>query len=81
MREIEQASVEKPVALVTGKRRDGRPFNVAENERRAALLARLVAGEITNAEAAAELGIKASAWSSWKVLHRKRMAAVEGADR
>jgi hypothetical protein len=71
-------------AVEQRKRRDGRPFNVAENERRAALLARLVAGEITNAEAAAELGIKTSAWSSWKVLHRKRMAAAEapgGADR
>ncbi|MBK9387354.1 MAG: hypothetical protein IPN34_21270 [Planctomycetes bacterium] len=84
LREIELASVEKPVVVVSGKRREGRPFNVVENERRAALLTRLVAGEITNAEAAAELGIKASAWSSWKVLHRKRMAAVEapgGADR
>jgi hypothetical protein len=69
-REITRASVEP-----AGKGRGGRPFNVEKNARRAALLARLNAGELTNAEAAAELGIKVSAWSSWKGLHRKRMGA------
>jgi hypothetical protein len=68
-REIARASLES-----AGKGRGCRPFNVAENARRAALLARLDAGELTNAEAAAELGITVGAWSSWKTSHTKRAA-------
>jgi hypothetical protein len=49
-----------------GERRAGRPFDVAENARRVAVLARVELEELTDAEAAAQLGITPAAWSSWK---------------
>jgi hypothetical protein len=57
--------------LATGKRR-GRPANVAETARRAVVLERVQAGEISNAEAATEIGIAYGTWAGWKALYAKR---------
>ncbi|MBK9386519.1 MAG: hypothetical protein IPN34_17030 [Planctomycetes bacterium] len=37
---------------------------------------RVEAGELTNAEAAAELGINPAAWSSWKAYPAKRASRI-----
>jgi hypothetical protein len=75
MREIERTltvPAAKQVSSPTGKRRD-RPANVAETARRAVVLERVQASEITNAEADAELGLTVATWSSWKTYHAKRV--------
>jgi hypothetical protein len=74
MREIEQTPTvpaAKQVSSPTGKRR-GRPANVQETARRAAVLERVQAGEISNAEAATEIGIAYGTWAGWKALYAKR---------
>ncbi|MBK9387304.1 MAG: hypothetical protein IPN34_21015 [Planctomycetes bacterium] len=82
MREIEQTPTVhavKQVSSPTGKRR-GRPANDQETARRAAVLERVQAGEISNAEAATEIGIAYGTWAGWKALYRRRMGedAVRG---
>ncbi|MBK9386610.1 MAG: hypothetical protein IPN34_17495 [Planctomycetes bacterium] len=65
----------KQVSSLTGKRR-GRPENVQETARRVAMLGRVQAGEISNAEAAKELGISYTAWSGCKANYGKRNGVV-----
>jgi hypothetical protein len=74
MREIEKkptAPAAKQVSSPTGKRR-GRPANVQEAARRAAVLKRVQAGELNNAAAAKGLGISDAAWAAWKSYYLKR---------
>ncbi|MBK8232987.1 MAG: hypothetical protein IPK72_20985 [Candidatus Eisenbacteria bacterium] len=59
----------------TGKRR-GRPANVQETARRVAVLERVQTGEITKAEAAAELGIAYGTWAGWRALYGKRAGVI-----
>ncbi len=54
-----------------GKRR-GRPATVQETARRAAVLERVQAGEISHPEAATENGIAYGTWAGWKTLYAKR---------
>ncbi|MBK9387950.1 MAG: hypothetical protein IPN34_24295 [Planctomycetes bacterium] len=86
MREIELASP-KPVvppsshpqaehAPTSAGERRGRPANVQENARRAAVLERVQAGALTNAEAAKELGLTYGAWAGWKANHQKRAGVI-----
>jgi hypothetical protein len=76
MREIVWAPVvEKQVSSPTGKRR-GRPANVQETARRAAVLERVQSGEISNAEAATEIGIAYGTWAGWKAQHEKRVGVI-----
>jgi hypothetical protein len=74
MREIVQtppAAAAKQVSSPTGKRR-GRPANVQETARRVVVLGRVQAGEISNAEAATEIGIAYGTWAGWKAQYEKR---------
>jgi hypothetical protein len=78
VREIEQTPTvpaAEQVSSPTGKRR-GRPANVQETARRAAVLERVQASEISNAEAATELGIAYSTWAGWKALYAKRAGVI-----
>ncbi|MBL8899809.1 MAG: hypothetical protein JNM84_19415 [Planctomycetes bacterium] len=86
MREIEQASLQlvvpprshptaEPAPASSGERR-GRPANVEENARRAAVLERVHAGVLTNAEAASELGLTYGAWFGWKAYYQKRTGTI-----
>jgi hypothetical protein len=47
------------------------PENVAETKRRHAVFERVHAGEITNSEAVAELGLTVGAWSAWMIYRSK----------
>lgn len=76
--ETEQRVLMAPESASTGKRR-GRPENVEEAKRRSAVLERVQAGGLTNAEAAAELGITYAAWSARKSIHGKRNGALVAA--
>lgn len=75
MREIKQVPAAKQVSSPTGER-SGRPANVQETARRAAVLERVQAGEISNAEAATEIGIAYGTWASWKALYAKRAGVI-----
>ncbi|MBL8899360.1 MAG: hypothetical protein JNM84_17115 [Planctomycetes bacterium] len=52
--------------------RRGRKENVVETARRRAMLDRVLAGELSNAEAALELGLSPGTWSNWKSYYSKR---------
>jgi hypothetical protein len=54
------------------KERRGRRPNLLETARRRAVLDRVLAGDLSNAEAARELGLRPSAWSVWKSVYSKR---------
>jgi hypothetical protein len=78
LRELEQTPTvpaAKQVSTPTGKRR-GPPENVQETARRAAVLERVQAGEISNAEAATEIGIPYGTWAHWKALYAKRAGVI-----
>jgi transposase-like protein len=63
----------KPVARKAAKASGrGRKADAAETARRVAMLERAQAGELNNAEAAKELGIKVGAWGVWKSGYLKR---------
>jgi hypothetical protein len=55
------------------KERRGRKPDLVETARRRAVLDRVLAGELSNAEAAEELGLRPSAWSVWKSVYSRRV--------
>jgi hypothetical protein len=59
----------------------GRKADPAETARRVAMLGRVQAGELNNARAAKELGIKIGAWGVWKSGYLKRTGGAKPARR
>lgn len=57
----------------SAKERRGRKPDLVETARRRAVLDRVLAGELSNAEAAEELGLRPSAWSVWKSVYSRRV--------
>jgi hypothetical protein len=69
----------KPVAKrAARKNARGRKANPAETARRVAMLERVQAGELNNAQAGKDLGIKVGAWGVWKSGYLKRAGGGAG---
>jgi hypothetical protein len=72
----------KPVAKKRAKASGrGRKADAAETARRVAMLGRVQAGEMNNAEAAKVLGISDAAWAAWKSYYLKKAGGAKLAAR